>query len=81
MIQVNLANAKTNLSRYVKLAASGERVVICDRNVPVAELQAIASPRPTGLRRLGFLDKSIWLADDAFEPLYDAELTDWYGSD
>jgi len=81
MIQVNIASAKTNLSRYVKLAASGERVIICDRNVPVAELKAIAPPRPTGLRRLGFLDGGIWLADDAFEPLNDAELTDWYGSE
>ena len=45
MIVINVFEAKAKLSEYLELAAGGERVVICKRNRPIAELRAVASPR------------------------------------
>jgi antitoxin (DNA-binding transcriptional repressor) of toxin-antitoxin stability system len=49
---VNIYEAKAKLSEYLDAAAGGERVLICKRNQPVAELRAIpgtrTSPRPVG---------------------------------
>jgi len=55
MIVVNIFEAKAKLSEYLDMATRGERVLICKRNRPVAELHAVASartaPRPVGLGR------------------------------
>lgn len=51
--KVNVNEAKTHLSALVGRAAAGESVVICRRNVPVAELRSLPqsrrTPRPIGL--------------------------------
>ena len=53
MAQVNLYEAKTQLSALVDKVAEGETVVICRRNVPAAELRPLPRPRrrprPIGL--------------------------------
>lgn len=41
MTHVNVAEVKSRLSYYLRLATSGEKVIICDRNKPVAELVPI----------------------------------------
>jgi antitoxin (DNA-binding transcriptional repressor) of toxin-antitoxin stability system len=70
MIRVNVAEAKAHLSRYLRRLAAGKEqvVVVCVRNVPVAELRAIrprrTSPRPIGLERGRFTVPSSF-----FEPL------------
>jgi len=55
MIIVNIFEAKAKLSEYVEAATRGERVLICKRNRPVAELRAVetarAEPRPIGLAK------------------------------
>jgi prevent-host-death family protein len=55
MIVINIHEAKAKLSEYLDAVAKGERVVICKRNQPVAELRAIESkrlaPRPLGLAK------------------------------
>ena len=52
MIVVNIYEAKARLSEFLDAVAGGERVVICKRNHPVAELRAVAAtrtaPRPIG---------------------------------
>ena len=52
---VNVSEAKAKLSEYVEAATRGERVLICKRNRPVAELRAVetarAEPRPIGLAK------------------------------
>jgi prevent-host-death family protein len=52
MIMTNINEVKAKLSEYLDAVASGERVVICKRNRPVAELRAVAvapaAPRPIG---------------------------------
>ena len=44
MIHVNVAEAKAKLSHYLRLAASGEQVVICERNKPLVELTPVKKP-------------------------------------
>ena len=55
MIVVNIHEAKSKLSEFLDKVAAGERVVICKRNQPVAELRAIeqkrTEPRPMGLAK------------------------------
>ena len=45
MRNVNLANAKANLSKLVERAAAGESVRITRRGKPVAEITAVKMPR------------------------------------
>lgn len=52
MIVVNIHELKARVSELVEQATHGERVVICNRNRPVAELVAVQpkrlEPRPAG---------------------------------
>ena len=42
MIHINIGAVKSKLSRYLERVAEGETVVICKRNLPIAELRAFA---------------------------------------
>lgn len=67
MIRVNLADAKTRLSQYLDSVERGEIVVLCRRNVPVAEIRPL--PRPlTEPRPIG-TDPSLVIPDSFFDPL------------
>jgi antitoxin (DNA-binding transcriptional repressor) of toxin-antitoxin stability system len=54
MIQANVAQVKARLSYYLRLASAGERVMICDRNKPVAELVPVQKPIDRELRASAF---------------------------
>lgn len=53
MITINVHEAKAHLSHYLDEVEKGERVVVCKRNRPVAEIRPItprtAKKRPIGL--------------------------------
>lgn len=53
--KLNVHEAKTHLSRYLARVEKGEVVVLCRRNVPVAEIRPLprprTAPRPLGLAR------------------------------
>lgn len=70
MFKVNVHEAKANLSKYIAAAGRGETVIICHRNLPVAELRALprarTKPRPIGLARGEFK-----IPRSFFEPLSD----------
>ena len=78
MIKVNIHEAKTHLSKYLARVAAGETVLICNRNVPVAEIRPLprrlTTRRPVGLARGTFAVPPAF-----FEPLSDAELEAWTG--
>ena len=42
MIRINVHEAKTHLSRYLDAIEAGEVVVLCRRNVAIAEIRAVA---------------------------------------
>lgn len=70
MIRVNIHEAKTHLSRYLARLEQGETILLCRRNVPVAEIRPLparsSEPRPIGLAR-GQLE----VPESFFEPLPD----------
>ena len=79
MKRVNMHDAKTNLSRYVEAAQRGETVIICNRNVPVAELRAIT--RVSGRRRpVGLAHGQFSLPASFFDPLPDDLLDAFEGT-
>ena len=55
MIRLNIHQAKTHLSRYLERVIKGERILLCRRNVPVAEICPLrpqrAQARPIGLHK------------------------------
>ena len=64
MKRVNMHEAKTHLSRYVAELAPGETLLLCNRNVPVAELRAI-SKKPVHDRRLGVAIGKVVIPDSS----------------
>jgi prevent-host-death family protein len=79
MMRVNIAEAKTHLSRHLERVERGETVVICRRNVPIAEIRPIA-PRPTTRRPTG-MDRGLRVPQSFFEPLPDDVLAPFEGAD
>jgi prevent-host-death family protein len=69
MIMVNIFEMKAKLSEYLEAVGRGERVVICKRNRPVAELRAVAE-QPS-VRRLGAAAGAVTIPPAFFEPLPD----------
>jgi antitoxin (DNA-binding transcriptional repressor) of toxin-antitoxin stability system len=55
MIRLNIHEAKTHLSKYLKRLAKGETILLCKRNIPIAEIRPIPpvkkSQRPVGLAK------------------------------
>jgi prevent-host-death family protein len=73
MVEVNVHEAKTHLSRLLVRAAAGEEVLISRAGKPVARLVAVAKPRA---RRVPDRDKHKgWIAGDFDAPLPKAVLT------
>jgi len=67
MIRLNIHEAKTHLSRYLARVEEGEVIVLCRRNVPIAEIRAL--PRPHGERPIGLAEGKIVIPDEFFDPL------------
>jgi prevent-host-death family protein len=69
MIRVNIHEAKAKLSHYLDAVARGERVLICKRNQPIAELRSVeqqrTEPRPIGG------ETGIVIRPSFFEPMSD----------
>ena len=78
MIKVNIHAAKTHLSRYLARVAAGETIVICNRNVPVAEIRPVPRHRTTR-RPIGLARGTFEVPPEFFEPLSEAELEAWTG--
>jgi antitoxin (DNA-binding transcriptional repressor) of toxin-antitoxin stability system len=55
MIQININEAKSRLSKYTKMVKAGETVILCERNKPFAEIRPLdgraAIPRVFGLSK------------------------------
>ncbi len=77
MVQVNIREAKDQLSRLLKLVEAGEEVVIARNGVPVARL--VALPKKAGSRQPGRWKGIVKLDDSFFDPLPEEELARWEG--
>jgi prevent-host-death family protein len=73
MINLNINEIKTHFSSYLAKVSNGETVIICKRNVPIAEIKPIKTlpdkKRPIGLAGKEYPDFKISKA--FFEPLPD----------
>jgi antitoxin (DNA-binding transcriptional repressor) of toxin-antitoxin stability system len=80
MVRANVHDAKTHLSRYLELLESGktEAVVVCRRNVPVAEIRPLERHRKTP-RPIGLAKGKLRIPKSFFEPLPDDILDAFYG--
>lgn len=68
MRKLNIHETKTHLSRYLQEILNGETIMLCKRNVPIAEIRPLKvtreEPRPIGLAK-GMFE----VTDSFFEPL------------
>lgn len=67
MIEVNIHEAKTQLSKLIAKVEQGEEVVIARAGQPVARL--VRANRSKRGRKLGEYAGRIWIADDFDAPL------------
>jgi len=78
MIRLNIHEAKTQLSKYLRRVAKGETIILCKRNTPVAEIRPLpqpgTTPRPLGLDRGKFK-----VPKEFFEPLPDELIESFCG--
>lgn len=74
-LQVNLYEAKTQLSALVERAAKGEEIVIAKAGRPMAMIVAMPPPKPRefGQNFLGIT----YMAPDWDAPMTEEELQDW----
>ncbi len=77
-MEVNIHEAKTQLSRLLRKVAEGEEITISRAGVPVARLVRIEN-KPAKKRPLGMDRGKIWIADDFDAPLPDDLLKLFYG--
>jgi prevent-host-death family protein len=75
--EVNVHEAKTQLSRLLQRVTAGEEIVIANRGVPVARLVPV--PRAKTHRELGIESGHLKVADDFDAPLPKALLAAFHG--
>ena len=78
MIRINIHEAKTHLSRYLDRVATGETIVVCKRNRPVAEIRPIRARRTTP-RPIGLAHGQFAIPPSFFESLPESEISAWEG--
>ena len=76
MIQVNVHQAKTQLSKLVALAEAGEEVVIARNGVPVVRIEVVARRQGAAPRRRlsGCMQGEVWTVDDREMAAIDAAI-------
>ena len=70
MIKLNINEIKAQFSKYVDLVEGGETVVICKRNLPVAEIRSIHKPIPKK-PVLGSAKNTFVIPPEFYQPLPD----------
>ncbi len=80
MIKLNIHEAKTHLSRYLAQLDEHEVIILCKRNVPIAEIRPL--PRHIEEKReVGFFKGQFSVPQSFFEPLSDAILGAFEGKE
>jgi prevent-host-death family protein len=77
-MQVNVHNAKTNLSKLIAAAEAGEEVIIARGDKPAVRLVPVEI---TSRFRFGGMEFLKGTAPDFLEPMSEEELADWEGRD
>ncbi len=69
MLQVNIHEAKTNLSKLIRKVVNGEEVIIAKGNKPIVKMVPIKGSKAT--RKLGSAKGKIKIAKKFDDPLED----------
>jgi prevent-host-death family protein len=78
MFRVNIHEAKAHFSDCVRRARQGERVVVCQRNVPIAEIVPFREEMPEAKLHVGFLDAAgMNNPPESFAPASEDEMLEW----
>lgn len=75
MTKTDIAEAENDLLRYLSRVEKGETIVLCRRDVPIAEIRPIPQ-RPIGPRPIG-IDRSMTIPSSFFDPLPDELLNEF----
>ena len=67
VIRINITEAKARFSRYIEAVERGGTVIVCRRNVRVAEIRPL--PQPLRDRRPVGIDRGMEVPASFFEPL------------
>lgn len=70
MIKLNIHEAKTHLSRYLAELEKGETILLCRRNIPIAEIRPVPKVRKKK-RPIGLAKGTFEIPDSFFDPLPD----------
>jgi antitoxin (DNA-binding transcriptional repressor) of toxin-antitoxin stability system len=70
MIKVNIHDAKTHLSEYLGRLAKGETIILCRRNMPIAEIRPLPRSR-LAQRPIGLAKGKLKIPKSFFKPLPD----------
>jgi prevent-host-death family protein len=79
MKKLNLHEVKAQLSKYIEMVEAGETVIICKRNVPVAEIRPILRKRKKA-PELGWAEGTFSVPSD-FNESSAEELAQWEGDE
>lgn len=83
MINLNINEIKTHFSSYLAKVSNGETIIVCKRNVPIAEIKPI-SALPNKKRPIGLAGREypgFQISDAFFDPLPDDILAAFNGED
>lgn len=79
MTKINVHEAKTHLSEYLPRIEAGETIVLCRRNVPIAEIRPLTLVESPRRPEIGFAKGTFTIPDEFFEPLPDEFLDAFEG--
>ena len=81
-MEVNIHHAKTNLSKLIAAAESGEEVIIARNGKPAVKLVLVTPPARKSRKHLrGSGIGKLWMAPDAFSPETDLEIQKLFEAD
>lgn len=80
MIKLNIHEAKTHLSRYLERLARGESIILCKRNIPIAEIRPLPAHRKAK-RPVGLAKGKFKLSRKFFKPLPPDILDSFHGQE
>jgi prevent-host-death family protein len=81
-MEVNIHDAKTNLSKLIAAVENGEEVIIARNGRPAVKLVRVAATaRKNRKQLLGSGIGKVWMAEDAFSPATDLEIQNLFEAD
>src|SRR5262245_66033416 len=79
MIKLNLHEIQTQISKYIEMVEASETVVVCKRNIPVAEIRPIAKIKKK-IPEIGWADSRFEMPSD-FKAMSKETLLQWEGDE